>query len=56
MSEESAQHGGRMWLTLLFALQVLFMGAQKAGFGARILCTMKTPIPKIVGFNVPLGP
>ena len=56
MSEESAQHGGHMWLTLLFALQVLFMGAQKAGFGARILCTMKTPIPKIVGFNVPLGP
>lgn len=32
-----------------------FSWQYKAGFGARILPTMKKPIPKAVGFDVPLG-
>jgi len=33
-----------------------FSWQYKAGFGARILPTMKKPIPMAVGFDVPLGP
>lgn len=33
-----------------------FFWQYKSGFGARILPTMKKPIPKAVGFDAPLGP
>ena len=33
-----------------------FSWQYKAGFGSRILPTMKKPVPKAVGFDVPLGP
>jgi len=46
---ESTLNGGATWHTVC-------IGQYKAGFGARVLPTMRKPVPKSVAFDVPLGP